>query len=132
MADRERRVSIGGGPVLGWHEFVSWHFGHCGAHTWTEPSHTAGARGRSEHCVDLIDHPLAIGGVLLRRRNRNQHGTCQDGASQFAHRGAAPASPSKADVLSPTAGPRFNYGAILCASKSRQNNIFAILDWSSR
>jgi hypothetical protein len=79
MAYRERSVSISGGPVLEWHELVSRHLGHCGAHTRTEWSHTAGARGGGEHCVDLLDHPLAIGGVLLRRGCRNQHGTGQDG-----------------------------------------------------
>jgi hypothetical protein len=44
-----------------------------------EPSYTAGSPSRREHCVDLLDHPRAIGGVLLRSGTRNQHGTGQDG-----------------------------------------------------
>src|SRR6516165_10584798 len=79
MAYRERRVAISCGPVLGRYELVSRHLCHCGAHTRTEPSYTAGSPGRREHCVDLLDHPLAIGGVLLRSGTRNQHGTGQDG-----------------------------------------------------
>jgi hypothetical protein len=78
MADRERSVFVSFGPVLEGHELVSRHLGHCGTHAWTEPSHIAGARGRGEHCVDLLDHSLAIGDVLLRRASRNQHGTSQD------------------------------------------------------
>jgi hypothetical protein len=39
----------------------------------------AGSPGRREHCVDLLDHPLPIGGVLLRSGTRNQHGAGQDG-----------------------------------------------------
>jgi hypothetical protein len=57
---------------------VSRHLDHCGAHTRAEPSHTAVTRGRRKHCIDLIDHPQAIGGLLLRSGSRHQHGTGQD------------------------------------------------------
>src|SRR6516225_9171118 len=66
MAYRERRVAISCGPVIGRYELVSRHLCHCGAHTRTKPSYTAGSPSRREHCVNLLDHPLAIGGVLLR------------------------------------------------------------------
>jgi hypothetical protein len=79
MAYRERSVAVSGGPVLEWHELMSRHFSHRGAHTRAEPSHATGAGGRGEHCVNLLDHPLTIGGVLFRRGSSNQRCSSQDG-----------------------------------------------------